>query len=136
MKNYIAWLGILPAFVFTLNIAGAQSVQIKSNQVIQQMETRFVERNKSQPLTEGWRVQILATTDRQNMENVRQQFQYQYPNVLIDWVHSKPYYKLRAGAFQSKLEAMRLKYILEEDFEGLYLVRDDAINRRDLLNSF
>jgi hypothetical protein len=136
MKNHIAWLSIVFVCLLATSHVGAQSVQIKSSQVIQQMESRFVERNKSQPLTEGWRVQILATTDRQNLENVRQQFQYQYPNVLIDWVHSKPYYKLRAGAFQSKLEAMRLKYILEEDFEGLYLVRDDAINRRDLLNSF
>lgn len=114
----------------------AQSVQVKASAVITQMESRFVQRNKSQLTSEGWRVQILATTDRQNMETVRQNFQYQYPNVLIDWVHSKPYYKLRAGAFQTKLEAMRLKHVLEQDFDGLYLVRDEAINRRDILNTF
>lgn len=114
----------------------AQSVQVKASAVITQMESRFVQRNKSQLTSEGWRVQILATTDRQNMETVRQNVQYQYPNVLVDWVHSKPYYKLRAGAFQTKLEAMRLKHVLEQDFDGLYLVRDEAINRRDILNTF
>lgn len=127
----------LSLFVFgAFATLSAQSVQVKASPVITQMESRFVQRNKAQLVTEGWRVQILATTDRQNLETVRQNFQYQYPNVLVDWVHSKPYYKLRAGAFQTKLEAMRLKHILERDFEGLYLVRDEAINRRDLLNTF
>ena len=133
MKSFFTLLFLSGVALASL---AAQSIQVKADPAITQMEARFVESNRATPATTGWRVQILATTDRQQLDVVRQNFQYRYPNVSVDWVHSKPYYKLRAGAFATKLEAMRLKYILQRDFDGLYLVRDDNIQRSDLLNSF
>ena len=97
---------------------------------------RFVEINKAKANVDGWRIQILATTDRQKLETVKQTFRYQYPNIPIDWIHSKPYYKLRAGAFATKLEALRLKYILEQEYSGIYLVRDDAIRPEELIGTY
>lgn len=97
---------------------------------------RFAENNKSKSYVSGWRVQIMATPDRQRLESVKQSFQYRYPSVPVDWVHSAPYYKLRAGAFSTKLEALRLKYILERDYPGIYLVKDDAIRPRELIGNY
>ena len=93
----------------------------------------FAETNKANTEIEGWRIQILATTDRQRMETVRQSFLYRYPNIPVDWVHNKPYYKLRAGAFSSKLEALRLKYILDDDYPGTYPVKDTNISPEELI---
>ncbi|TXB62009.1 SPOR domain-containing protein [Phaeodactylibacter luteus] len=118
----------LPAF-------GQRNIIIEADKPIAQMMARYAEINKSKKLVEGWRVQILATPDRQRLETVKQSFQYRYPNVPVDWEHAKPYYKLRAGAFSSKVEAMRLKYILEKDYPGIYLVKDDQITPRELIST-
>lgn len=114
----------------------AQNIQIFEEPTITKMMDRFTEINKAQANIDGWRIQILATTDRQKLESVKQSFRYQYPNVPIDWIHSKPYYKLRAGAFATKLEALRLKYILEQEYSGIYLVRDDAIRPQELIGTY
>ena len=111
----------------------AQNIQLKEEPLISQMMNKFTDLNKSSSNLEGWRIQILATTDRQRLESVRQTFQYRYPNIPVDWVHTKPYYKLRAGAFSSKLEALRLKYILEQDYPGTYPVRDKNIRPQEII---
>ena len=115
---------------------GAQNVLVEEDAPIGQMMDRFTELNKARSTVTGWRIQIMATPDRQRLENVKQSFQYRYPSIPVDWVHSAPYYKLRAGAFATKLEALRLKYILEQDYPGIYLVKDDAITPRELIGRY
>ncbi len=128
-------LGILVTMAIA-NPAQAQNIQITEDPLIAKMMERFVEINKARTSVEGWRIQVLATTDRQKLEVTRQNFQYRYPNIPIDWVHSKPYYKLRAGAFVTKLEALRLKHILERDYSGIYLVKDDNIRPSEFINTY
>lgn len=114
----------------------AQNVIVEADEPIAKMMDRYVELNKARSFVQGWRVQILATPDRQRLETVKQSFKYRYPNIPIDWEHAKPYYKLRAGAFESKLEAMRLKYILQQEYSGIYLVKDDRISPSELIGNF
>ncbi len=117
--------------------AGAQkNVVITEDPPIKEMMNRFSEINQARAYMPGWRVQILATPDRQRLESVKQSFQYRYPSIPVDWVHSAPYYKLWAGAFATKVEALRLKYILERDFPGIYPVRDDSIRPRELVGYY
>ena len=120
-------------FFFFCSFINAQNVQINEEEKIAAMMERYAEINKAKTSIEGWRIQILATTDRQRLDQVRQTFRYRYPNISVDWVHSRPYYKLRAGAFSTKLEALRLKYILERDYPGIYLVKDDKISPQELV---
>ena len=122
------------ALIFSLRV-NAQDIKITEEASITKLMERFVQINKLQTKVEGWRIQLLATTDRQKLESARISFQYRYPNVSVDWVHSKPYYKLRAGAFATKLEALHLKYVLEKDYTGIYLVKDNNINPVELINN-
>ena len=129
------FLGLI--LFFSSFAANAQkNVFYEEDPPIGNMMDRYAEANKSREYMDGWRVQVLATPDRQRLESVKQSFQYRYPSIPADWVHSAPYYKLRAGAFASKLEALRLKYILERDYPGIYLVRDDAIRPRELIGNY
>lgn len=132
MKNVL----IISLLLFFTIYAEAQNIRVTEDPPIDEMMEKFVAINRSRTFVDGWRIQILATTDRQRLESARQRFQYRYPNIAIDWVHSNPHYKLRAGAFSTKLEALRLKYILERDYSGIYLVKDDKIRPSELLNSF
>ena len=129
------FLGLILFFSNSSAIA-QKNVFYEEDPPIGNMMDRYAEANKSREYMDGWRVQVLATPDRQRLESVKQSFQYRYPSIPVDWVHSAPYYKLRAGAFASKLEALRLKYILERDYPGIYLVRDDAIRPRELIGNY
>ncbi len=113
--------------------ASAQGMYIKEDPMIESMTQRFVEINKSTSTVSGWRIQLLASTDRRNIENAKQKFQAYYPNTFVDWVHEKPYYKVRAGAFLTKLDALRMLYIIKQDFPGAFLAQDKSIRPEEFV---
>ena len=100
---------------------------------VAQLMKRFVETNKATTTLSGWRIQILATSDRQRMENSLQQFRALYPSVPADWVHAKPYYKIRAGAYATKRDALPTLYLLKRDFPAAYPIQDNTIKPEELL---
>lgn len=116
-------------------LAAQSSISVKTEAGIDDLLELFQTVNESESKVDGWRVQILATTDRNRLETVENQFKVNYPSVPVDWVHTKPYYKLRAGAFQTKQEAERLKHTLEKQFEGVYLVKD-KVGENELLRMY
>lgn len=120
----------------TTAAATAQNISVKEEPLISQMLERFSQLNRSVSTINGWRVQILATPDRQQLESARQVFQYKYPNIDVDWVHTNPWYKLYVGAFANKLDAMRLQYLLKRDYPNAYLVRDNTVRPVELLGSY
>jgi hypothetical protein len=123
-------------FLFFASQSVAQNVQVTEEPAITDLMDAFISQNKEREHLEGFRIQILATTDRQRVESVKQGFRYRYPNIPIDWVHAKPHYKLRAGAFVTKLEALRLLYILKEDYPSAYLAKDRFINPEELIGGY
>ena len=112
---------------------GAQNVIVTEDYAVLQLMGRKREINRSSTLMEGWRIQILATTDRSKLDGAKRDFLSKHPGVSIDWIHSKPYYKLRAGAFASKLDATRLLYQLKRDYPSAYPTKDADITPSELL---
>ena len=132
MKKYI--LSIICSLCF-LTFAKAQgNIQVSGNPTIEEMMSRYTEINKSKQFVDGWRIQLLASTDRQKVENAKRRFNNLYPNIQADWTHSAPYYRLRAGAFTSKLEANRVLYIIKQDYPSAYPAKDNQIQIFELLN--
>ncbi|MFT7120516.1 MAG: hypothetical protein ACJAZ9_000690 [Neolewinella sp.] len=111
------------------------SISIQADDKVEGLLELFQTENEEVTKVPGWRVQVLATTDRNRLETVESAFKVNYPSISVDWVHTKPYYKLRAGAFQTKQEAERLKYTLSKQFEGVYLVKDD-VSENQLLRMY
>lgn len=130
MKNLFLFL--LLSFAFT-NAQAQGSVTETLEPQVERLMQRFVNNNRSQETVDGWRIQILATTDRQRMEQALRKFENLYPSVPADWVHAKPYYKVRAGAFATKSDALRTLYILKQDYPAAYTVQDDKIRPEELL---
>lgn len=129
----------LPFLVFFTLVSGTlcaqTSVSVNADPGIDNLMELFQAENEQVTKVPGWRVQILATTDRGRLEAVESEFKVNYPSITVDWVHTKPYYKLRAGAFLTKQEAERLKFTLRRQFEGVYLVKDD-ISESQLLRMY
>jgi hypothetical protein len=112
--------------------AFAQEIQLNEDPKIAQLWRNWTNSNRANPRIEGWRVQIMATTDRQQVEEARNNFRLQHPDVPAEWTHEKPYYKLRVGAFRNKLEAQAFIASLT-DYAGAYPAKDGNIHPRDFL---
>ncbi len=122
--------------LLTVSVGTAQRmVAVTSDEDVSRVLDLFSDINEVQDKVEGWRVQLLATTDRQQLETTERKFRADYPSVTVDWVHNKPYYKLRAGAFFTRQEAERLRQNLSEEYEGVYLVKDQ-VEESELLKMY
>jgi hypothetical protein len=78
----------------------------------------------------------MSTTDGQKIEAAKDQFRQMFPDVPADWVHERPYYKLRVGAFRSRSEALAfISDTLRDSYPGAYPAQDDNIHPHDFLVS-
>ncbi len=126
----------LPVFLALIGagqLLHAQEVQINEPPQITAMMRNWANANRTNPKVEGWRIQIMASTDRQQIEEGKLHFKHMHPEIPADWIHEKPYYKLRVGAFRSEREAYNFIPKLS-GFPGAYPARDAAIHPRDFLD--
>lgn len=128
--KYLVWVFVLAASAG--HSLQAQEVQINESPQITAMMKNWANANRTNPKVEGWRIQIMASTDRQQVEEGKLRFKQIYPDVPADWVHEKPYYKLRVGAFRTQPEAYHFISTLS-GFPGAYPAKDSAIHPRDFL---
>jgi len=111
-----------------------QNVVVKETPAITQLVEKHIEINRMTQTIDGWRIQLFATTDRSKLEGARSTFKNRYPNIPVDWVHASPWYRLRAGAFSTKLDATRMLNSLKIYYSDAYLAKD-KIKPRELLDS-
>ncbi len=116
------------------SLAISQNVIVKETPGITQLVEKHIELNRATLTIDGWRIQLFATTDRSKLEGARGTFINRYPNMPVDWVHASPWYRLRAGAFATKLEATRTLNSLKIYYPDAYLAKD-KIKTSELLNA-
>ncbi len=131
MKKLLILLLVVAAHLQLVRAQGQVTETL--DPAVEQLMKVFVENNRKNPTIKGWRIQILATTDRQRAENALYQFRQFYPKLSADWIHAKPYYKLRAGAFASRADALATLYVVKTDYPAAYLVQDNSIKAEELL---
>lgn len=121
-------------FCFLASHSLVGQVSVAPNPTVDRMMDRYVEVNKEQNTLKGYRIQIYATIDRGQFDNFKRSFEYRYPNISTNWVHSNPYYQLRVGAFASRSEAARMLHILKKDYPNAYFVIDNKIRAVEILD--
>ena len=119
-------------FLGTIGVANSQNVSIQEEFPIEDMMKKYTSDNKAQTVLAGYRIQLLATTDRQKVERAMNKFKSLYPSITVDWEHNKPYYKLRAGAYRTRLDAIRALKAFKKDYPGAYTAKA-RINKSELL---
>lgn len=125
-------LPILLLFVCFIAGQAQGNISEKVDPAVASLMKRYVEVNKSTKTIAGWRIQLMATTDRQRVEDALEKFKSLYPNIPADWIQSKPYYKLRAGAYTSKRDAIAAQHLLKTDYPTAYPVQDNEIKPEEL----
>ena len=110
--------------------------QINMNEepAITDLMNRYVSQNKERTQIRGYRIQIYSTTDRVKIQQQAGAFAYRFPDMQANWINEKPYYKLRAGAFATKLDCAYILNKVQEHFQGAYMVVDNNISISEILD--
>lgn len=98
----------------------AQNIVVQEDSEVSRVMDQYGATNRMTYAVNGWRIQLLATTDRIKMERTKEEFLQKYPDISVDWIHSSPYYKLLAGAFASKIEAARVLHLVKKDYPSAF----------------
>lgn len=98
------------------------------------MMERFISTGKSNEMIKAWRIQIITTDDRREMETAKSTFSNMYPGMNIDWKHVIPYYQVRVGYFENKNKLMPFLLELKKTFPSATPVYD-SVSKRALVSN-
>ncbi len=109
---------IFLTFVIVLSWTCLSSAQVTISEEpgITKLMEAYKAQNKKKSTVRAWRIQILTTNDRREMEEGIKKFEMLYPKMRYKWEHNPPYYQVRTGAYELRedLEAKLLE--LKKDF--------------------
>lgn len=123
---------MLFSLLLCLQMSGQGTVNVNTSATITQMMDKFTSTNKEQSKIKGWRIQIITTNDRRKMETARGKFSTMYPDIEVKWNHVAPYYRVKVGAYENKMQLMGFLLELKKDFPGVIPVMDN-INKSELV---
>ena len=108
------------------------TVNVSTSATITQMMDQFTSTNKAESTIKGWRIQIITTNNRRKMEAARTKFSSMYPDIDVKWNHVAPYYRVKVGAYESKMQLMGFLLELKKEFPGVIPVMDN-VNKSELI---
>lgn len=127
------------SFVIFLTVtcaAFAQNITVTESSDVQILMDRYASDNRMNEYVDGWRIQIVSSTDRRKIEEMKTSFSQKFPNIPIISQHTPPYYKIKVGAFPTKLEAMGLLYKIKQEVPGAYPTKDNKIRPAEMVGIF
>ena len=119
-------LSILIVF-FALTFSKAQGVTISEEPTITKMMELYTGVNKvttSNQMIDGFRIQLMATTDRRKVDQVMSSFSSIYQGVPVTWSQAQPYYRIRVGAFAKRDNAVNYLQTIKKNYPDAYIVTD------------
>jgi hypothetical protein len=73
----------------------------------------------------GYRIQIMASVDRRQIESARRTFENRYPEYPIVFLHNEPYFHLKVGAFMTMQKAQAFLKKMQHDYPQAIPVTDN-----------
>jgi hypothetical protein len=86
-------------------------------------------------LHKGWSIQLLVTDDAVKANNAKILFLRRYPDIKANLQWEAPYHRLQVGAFVNQNDANQLLKRLAPEYPGAYLIINNGIKSRDLMES-
>lgn len=109
-----------------------QNVRIDETSTVSKLMEQYTERNQAKDELVGYRIQLIATTERRLMESTKRKFGQYFPHLRSKWNHKSPYYQVQAGAFATKQEALPELGRIKKKFPKAYLIVD-RIEKNEIL---
>jgi hypothetical protein len=125
---------LLFALLVGSGAATAQSVRLEPADPIERMVYAHISVHEN-TLLKGWSIQLLVTEDAVKANNAKVQFLRRFPDIKANLHWEAPYHRLQVGAFVNQNDANLLLKRLAPDYPGAYLIINNNIKARDLMES-
>lgn len=114
-------------FLFSGSLSSGLSAQASFSEdaSVSSLMSRYSSHHKQQITQKAWRIQVVTTNDRRNMEAALAKLSTMYPELDPSWTHASPYYQVKVGAFEEKTDLQNLLITLKRDFPSAIPVMDD-----------
>ncbi len=99
-------------------------LSIKNNPQIDQLLQAYVAGQQNKHTTSGFRIQIIQDNNRENARKEKAAFLYKFPNVDIYETYEAPFFKIRAGDFQTRIAAYKLLQNCKLFFKRAFIVNE------------
>lgn len=129
--SLLSWSWVILIGICTSTPCTAQ-VKVEESPAITELMAQWKSHNLQHQEVQGWRIQILATTDKRQMESVRRKFEQLYPEYPIHTLHNDPYFQLKTGAFLNTQKAQAFLYRMQKEYP-LAVVVTDLVKMDELL---
>ncbi len=113
----------------SLSVCGAlsaQGVTVNEEPAVTRLMNNYVQHNQLHQKVRGWRVQVLVTTDRRQMESTRDEFGELFPDRVLHYKHDNPFYHLKTGAFLTQAAARPYLKEIKEVYKSAFIVADEV----------
>ena len=127
LRVLICAIGILVALQLEAQVVFRESASVSN------IMNRFLAYNIDHSQIPGWKIQIISTTDRREMDEARSRFVSYFPGIPITWKHVAPNYQVKIGSYRTKPELMSQIQKIRRRFPMSSPVID-MIDKKDLID--
>lgn len=91
---------------------------------IDALVNKHIRINSSRSRMNGYRIQLAQNSSRSMVLEKKNAFLQKFPEIRTYMVYEQPYFKLRVGNYQSKLEAFKMYRAILRNFGNAFIVED------------
>jgi len=129
MKLRILLCLLIPFVLSSQNLDNKLNIKYESGLEILISKSMEIKKNKDGIL--GWRIQLAFKSTKEEIKKTRRKFIKLYPSIPCYLTYNAPYYRICIGNFRTKLEALKIKKFIREDYIEAYPVQKNI--KRSLL---
>ena len=107
--------------------ANLSAQQIVETPEVSQFMDYFIKMGKEEPYIDGWRIKLISTTDRRALESAKWLLEKNYPNMVYELQHEAPYYSMKIGAYETRIDVEPHLAAFKEDFPFAIPFRDKVM---------
>jgi uncharacterized lipoprotein YehR (DUF1307 family) len=114
-----------------------ENVIVKADPRVDTLIRLHIEHNAQYPLMAGYRIQIFKESGNKALDEAKtimDQFSEDFPDIPTYLTFQEPYYRVRAGNFKTKLEALGKLEKIKKKYRNVWVISDyvyyaDTINQ-------
>ncbi len=105
-------------------ISSASTMEIVDHSDVMELMTKHKMIIKEKPITQGYRIQIFNTTDKNEALTAKSNFYNKFPHIRCYTSYVQPYYKVKVGDYQDEQEARADLKSISRAYPSSFLVFD------------
>ena len=120
MKVVVFIIYFFPVLIFSQS--KNNTFEIRNEKGIEYLVNKYENILKNTGGINGWRLQLKFKAKESEIIKIKLKFIKLFPNIPVFLEYQEPYYRIRVGNCRTKLETLKIKYLIKKHFTDTYPV--------------